>query len=302
MRRVLALGALAVVLSMTAGLLLRPSGERASAQTSPPLVIQRAQASYAQAASDRSPLTILALGSDFRPGGHACNCADSIHLITMNPEKRAGAIVGFPRDSYVDIPGWGRGKLNTALSLGGPELVVRAVEQVTGIHIDYYLATDFEGFSRMVDGIGGLDVVVPYAMSDPFSGAYFTPGRHHMKGGHALSFARNRHGTPGGDIGRSENQGRVLLAAVQRLHEVFEHDPAQLVGWIALGMRHMQTDLSMGEMTRLALAAARTPAGSIRNLVVPATIGNVGAASVVFISPAANALFRDLEDDGIINS
>ncbi len=302
MRRILALFALAMVVSVTAGIVLRPADRPAAAQTGTTVVVQRAKASYAQTASEASVLTILAIGSDFRPGGDACNCADSLHLITVNPQKRAGTIVGFPRDSYVEIPGFGVNKINTALSLGGPELLVRSVEQLTSIPIDYYLVTDFEGFSRMVDGIGGLEVVVPYAMSDPYSGAYFTPGRHRMKGGHALSFARNRHGAPGGDLGRSENQGRVLLAALERLREVFAHDPAQLVSWIALGVKHMQTNLSLGELTRLALAAARTRPSSIKNLVVPATIGTAGAASVVYITPAGFELFRDLKNDGILNS
>jgi LCP family protein required for cell wall assembly len=302
MRRILALFALAMVVSVTAGIVLRPAARPAAAQTGTTVVVQRAKASYAQNASERRVLSILAIGSDFRPGGDACECADSLHLITVNPQKRAGTIVGFPRDSYVDIPGFGRNKINTALQRGGPELVVRAVEQLTNIHIDYFLLTDFEGFSRMVDGIGGLVIDVPYAMSDPYSGAYFTPGKHRMKGGHALSFARNRHGAPGGDLGRSHNQGLVLLAALERLREVFAHDPAQLVSWIALGVKHMQTNLSLGELTRLALAAARTRPSAIRNLLVPATIGTAGAQSVVYITPAADGLFRDLKDDGIVNS
>ncbi|MCA1727041.1 MAG: LCP family protein, partial [Actinobacteria bacterium] len=234
-------------------------------------------------------------------GEDGCGCADSLHLITVNPERRAGTILGFPRDSWVDIPGHGHGKINTALKMGGPDLVVQAVEGVTGIRIDYYLLTEFEGFSRMVDGIGGLEVDVPYAMNDPYSGAVFSPGVTHMKGGHALAFSRNRHGTPGGDIGRSQNQGLVLLAALQKIRRDFEHDPAALVGWVATGSRYLQTNLSLAELTGLALAAARTPAASVRNLVVPATIGSAGAASVVFIAPGAAAVFDDVRDDGILN-
>jgi LCP family protein required for cell wall assembly len=279
-----------------------PRPAHAQDAASPPAaVFQRAKGSYAPPASDTSPLSILVIGSDYRPGEAGCGCADSLHLLTVNPTKRAATILGFPRDSWVDVPGFGHQKINTALQLGGPELVVATVQAVTGIPIDYFLLTDFQGFSRMVDGIGGITVDVPYAMNDPYSGAVFSPGRTKMKGGHALSFARNRHGTPGGDIGRSENQGLVLLGALEKLRADFEHDPAMLVSWVAVGMRHLRTDLSLNELARLALAAARIPTSSVRNLVVPASIGTVGAASVVFISPSAAAVFSDLREDGILN-
>ena len=301
-RLVAALALAFALLASGAAALRAAAPEPARAQTDPPrTVLQRARGSYVPPAADRAPLTVLAIGSDFRVGEAGCGCADSVHLLTINPARRAATIVGFPRDSWVDIPGHGNGKLNTALQVGGPELVVASVEGLTGIPVDYYLLTDFQGFSRLVDGVGGIEVDVPYAMADPYSGAYFTPGRVAMKGGHALAFARNRHGTPGGDIGRSLNQGRVLLGALRELRRDFDHDPATVMAWIAVGMRHLETDLSLAELSRLALAATGIPVSAVENVVVPATIGTVGAASVVFVGSGASDMFADLRADGILD-
>ena len=91
----------------------------------------------------------------------------------MNPQKQGRRrSSGFPRDSWVDDPrGRRANRINTALKTRRARARRRDGRAVTGIPIDYYLLTDFEGFSRMVDGIGGMDVDVPYAMSDPYSGA-----------------------------------------------------------------------------------------------------------------------------------
>lgn len=301
MRRALPVLGVVAALAVAAATLLRPPAREASAQPPAAVIVQKARSSYAPPASDRTPLSILAIGNDYRPREDSCGCADSLHLITVNPARSAATILGFPRDSYVDVPGHGRRKINTALKLGGPDLLVRTVEAVTGIPVDYYVLTDFEGFSRMVDSIGGLEVDVPYPMSDPYSGAEFPAGRIRMQGGHALAFARNRHDTPGGDIGRSENQGLVLIGALRKLHKDFDTDPATLVGWIALGRRWLSTDLSLEELTRLTLAASRVRIEDVRNLVVPATIGMAGAASVVYISPQADLIFDDLRDDGLLD-
>jgi polyisoprenyl-teichoic acid--peptidoglycan teichoic acid transferase len=296
-RAILALGVLVSALLVASALHAPARPARAEPVA---FTLQRVKGSYAPPPSGRTPFTILAIGNDYRPGETPCGCADSLHLITVNPQEQAATILGFPRDSWVPIPGHGTNRINTSLKSGGPELVVATVEQLTGLDIDYYLLADFEGFSRAVDGIGGIFVDVPYAMHDPYSGADFEAGRVHMMGGDALAFSRNRHGAPGGDLGRSENQGRVFLGALEKLRRDFRLDPALLVSWIAVGSRHLASDLSLGELTRVTIAASRIDPERVTNLVVPATIGTVGSASVVFITEAAQGIYADLRDDGIL--
>jgi LCP family protein required for cell wall assembly len=275
---------------------------RAGAQTAT-MEIRRAQkAGYLPRPSRDRLIVILAIGSDARPGERVDRLrADSIHLIAVNPKKGAGTILGFPRDSYVNIPGRGTSRINDSLVYGGPPLVVRTVESITGINIDYWVLTSFKGFSRIVDGINGLTVRVRYPMNDRASGTNFDRGRHKFKGGHALAFARDRHSTPNGDFGRSENQGRLILAALKKFTGAFDEDPTVLFGWLRVGLGGVETDLSLGELIDLGLMAAQVDPGKVRNVVATGSVGMAGSASVVHLTGSAQAMFRDIRDDGILN-
>jgi LCP family protein required for cell wall assembly len=258
-------------------------------------------ASYIPALQGKRPLFILALGSDARPGeGVAKQRSDSIHIIGVDLVRHRATILGFPRDSWVHIPGHGTTKINSAMSIGGPALTVRTVESITGIHIDFWMLTSFGGLRRMVNGIGGLRVYVPRPMHDRFSGANFRRGIHHLNGAKALAFARDRHDVPGGDLGRSRNQGRLMLAALAQLHRVYDKDPARIFRWIAVGWRNIRTDLSVSTLLDLALTAGSIHLSRVKNLVVPARVGKVGSASVVFITGSARRIYADMRKDGVV--
>jgi polyisoprenyl-teichoic acid--peptidoglycan teichoic acid transferase len=194
----------------------------------------------------------------------------------------------------------GQRKINESLYEGGPELVVETVEELTGIPIDYYVLTSFQGVVSMVNHIGGLEVDIPYAMSDPASGAFFEPGVQELDGQDTLALARNRKSTPDGDFSRSENQGRILLSALERFRDDVADDPITLFRWIALGSAHIITDLDITEKLDLALLALQLEPGDVQNMVLPGSNGMVGEASVVFLSDSAQAIYDDLADDGLI--
>jgi polyisoprenyl-teichoic acid--peptidoglycan teichoic acid transferase len=244
---------------------------------------------------------LLAIGSDARPGQSVTRSrADSLHIIGVNPGTGTASILGIPRDAYVEIPGSGADKINASLFRGGPELTVRTVERLTGMRIDAYLLTAFEGFRRMVTKIDGLEVRVPYPMSDSSSGAHFRAGPARFDGPEALAFSRNRHDAPGGDFGRSLNQGEVMVAALRELQEDARKDPIALYRWMAAGFRHLRTDLGLGEMFDLALAAMSIDPSRVRNRVVSGGGGTVGGQSVVRLGAEAQRLFRDLSRDGML--
>src|SRR5437870_1883600 len=113
--------------------------------------------------------------------------------------------------------------------------MVRTVESITGITIDFWMLTSFPGLTNLVNGIGGLTVKVPYPMHDSFSGANFHPGVQHLTGKQALAFSRDRHDVPGGDLGRSHDQGILFTAALAKLRQVFAATPGQIYNWIAVG-------------------------------------------------------------------
>jgi LCP family protein required for cell wall assembly len=251
--------------------------------------------------SGSKPIFILALGSDARPGQPITEQrSDSIHIIGINPEQHRASILGFPRDSWVDIPGHGSNKINAAMVYGGPHLTVETIEQLTGIHIDYYMLTSFGGLTHMVNDIGGLVVNVPYPMHDHYSGANFEAGVQRLSGKQALAFSRNRHDAPQGDLSRSQNQGRLFVAALTQFRQEFEKDPSVLLSWLAAGMRNTETDLSVRQLVSLAFTAVSILPKDVHNEVVPATTGSVGSASVVFISSSAHAVYADMRGDGLI--
>lgn len=268
----------------------------------PAVEIQSAHgSSFVPALQARRPLFILVLGSDARPGQRVDRGrADSIHLLGVNVKNRKATLLGFPRDSWVSIPGHGTAKITTAMYLGGPELMVQTIESVTGIRIDFYVLTSFEGLKRMVEGIGGLEVDVPYPMHDSFSGSNFSAGLQKFNGKEALAFSRDRHSAAGGDFGRSKNQGRLLLAALRKLRDGFDEDPGLLFTWIAVGWRNVRTDLSFSTLLDLGLTATLIAPKDVKNRVVPASVGSVGDQSVVFISASASATYADMRADGVI--
>jgi polyisoprenyl-teichoic acid--peptidoglycan teichoic acid transferase len=275
------------------------------AQTQTPAIeIHRVQkAEFAPAQADRRPIFILALGSDGRPGVcmpiERCR-ADSIHLIGINAQKGSATILGFPRDSYVNVPGAGTRRINEGLFYGGPQLMVETVESITGISVDYYMLTSFAGLKSLVNGVGGIQIEILYPMNDAASGSNFAPGRQKLDGGQALAFTRDRHSAPVGDFGRSENQGRLMVAALQKLRKDIARRPSALLQWIQVGVEHIDTDLTLREVFDLALAVSQIDHKRVKNLVVPGGTGSAGGASVVFISGAAEQIYADLGDDGIV--
>ncbi|MGH9268265.1 MAG: LCP family protein, partial [Acidimicrobiales bacterium] len=224
---------------------------------------------------------------------------DSVHLLAVNPHSRQGTLVGFPRDSYVDIPGRGRAKINDALARGGPDLLAETVRRLTGLPVHYYVLTAFAGFEALVDDFGGLDVLVEHPMRDANSGAYLDPGWQRLSGAEALAFARNRYGVANGDFTRSENQGRLMLAALGRLRAEVGDD-AGLLEWLDRFLRHVQFDVPPADLPRLAALARALDPDRVTNLVLPGRTGRAGAASVVFLSDAIGPLFDDIRGDGVL--
>lgn len=245
---------------------------------------------------------VLIVGSDARPGENLHKTrTDSLHVVAIDPATRSGTIVGIPRDTYVEIPGRGEAKINTAMGSGGPDLLVRTVRNFTGLPIQYYALTGFAGFSRMVDDLGGVDVYVPRNMNDKYSGARFEQGYHHFNGEQALAFCRDRHSVAYGDFTRSENQGRLMLATLAKLRSEVGDD-AGLREWLGVLARHTELDSPMSELEGLAAMVRRIDPSWLQNVVMPGRIGNAGSQSVVYPTEAAAAMWGDLRDDARLDT
>jgi LCP family protein required for cell wall assembly len=244
---------------------------------------------------------VLVIGSDERAGLEGQR-GDALHVIGLNAKAGKATILDIPRDTWVDIPGHGQGRINTAYQFGGPTFQAEVVTRLTGAPIKYVLSTTFAGFIAMIDALGGVDVDVPYLMSDPNSGAAFNPGVVHMTGDRALAFSRNRH-IPDGDLQRTAHQGQLIVHGLAELRKKGT-SPTDVVHYLDVLFRNIKTEgISSTDLYRLGRAALRIEPGQVRNYVMPARIGMVGRASVVFVDqPAASSVFVDFADDGILQA
>lgn len=234
---------------------------------------------------DVSPrvIWILALGSDARPGQPLLRSrADAIQLVGLNTRTGAATSIGIPRDSYVGIPGHGRGRINSALTFGGPRLMGRAVGNLVGIQPDYVFTTGFRGLEKMVNAIGGITVYARRAFSDPnLKSDGFSKGRNHVQGYGAHVFSRIRKSLPGGDFERSSNQQRTLRGIQRRIRSQ-AHKPGFVERGVLSVMRNLDTNLPPRRLFEIAHAIAGVKPGKITTCVIQGRVGSAGAASVVF--------------------
>ena len=243
---------------------------------------------------------VLLIGSDERGGLEGAR-GDALHVVGLNPGAGRATIIDVPRDTWVDIPGRGQGRINEAYR-GGPALQAATVQRLTGAPISYVVTTTFAGFKAMVNAIGGVNVQVPYLMSDPNSGAAFNPGMQHFDGAQALAFSRNRH-IQDGDLVRTAHQGQLLVHALSDLR-VKGTSATDVLHYLDILYRNVHT-VGIGpiDLFRLARAALAVEPANVRNYPMPASIGWRGKLSVVFVrQPAATGVFRDFADDGVLQA
>ncbi|MFC0273900.1 LCP family protein [Metabacillus herbersteinensis] len=158
---------------------------------------------------------VLLLGSDTR--GEKQARSDTIMIAQYNPNTGKPKLVSIMRDSYVDIPGHGKNKINTAFSLGGPDLLRKTIKENFGIELQYYAIIDFQGFEKMIDVAfpDGVEIEVEKQMSEKI-GVTINPGLQRLDGEHLLGYVRFRQDKIG-DFGRVERQQQAIQAIKDQL-------------------------------------------------------------------------------------
>ncbi|MBI5023228.1 MAG: LCP family protein [Candidatus Magasanikbacteria bacterium] len=214
---------------------------------------------------DRINTLLLGMGGAGHDGAFL---TDTIILISLKPSTNKIALLSIPRDLLAEIPGYGFRRINEANAIGelqtpgqGAELAKKVVEQTIGLPIHYTVRVDFDGFIKVIDELGGVDVYVDRTFTDTqfpapnykFQTISFEKGWKKMDGQTALDYARSRHGSngEGNDFDRGRRQQKILAALKEkafsfstffnlgRLQNIFENFNA-----------HLQADLELWEISR----------------------------------------------------
>lgn len=243
------------------------------------------------------PRQILVIGSDARPGQTQERYrADSLHVLTARASDGDGTILGFPRDIWIATE-YGTMKISSVMAGRGPEAMTDVMREVYGLPLEGYVVTGFAGFEELMWDLGDLPIDLPRGVPSQEFWSGFNAGEQTMSPPRVLQYARTRKGVPGGDLGRSGNQGLVILAMLRLLQD---RDVLAAPFFLDVLERHTWTDLPPSTLIQLAATAFRMDADAIDNQVMPGRIGTAGGGSVVFLNDGYEDILADLVDDGLL--
>jgi len=237
-----------------------------------------------------SSMNILVLGSDHRETEEEkYGRSDTIILVHIDPDADYLSVLSLPRDLRVEVPGYGREKINSAFALGGPALTIRTVEALTGVDINHYLEVDFNAFREITDSLGGVyvDVDRRYYNDDPrWELIALAPGYQLLKGSDALDYVRYRHDL-NLDFGRMERQQRFLGAL--REQAMGWDLPFKLPALVRALFSNVSTDLGTNDILRLAYWGIGLDGSRIRQISLTGATDTIGGVSYVLLDEDALA-------------
>lgn len=220
---------------------------------------------------------VLLIGTDARTLDEASR-ADSIIIATLDNNKKQIRLTSLFRDTLVNIPGHGEGKLNAALAYGGPELLIETIKETYGISLDKYVIINFWGFEAIIDQMGGLELNVEDYMLDELN-KYIgestggndcpvtEPGLQLLNGKQALSYARIRKGV-GDEFERTERQREVLFKVVEKLRET---KPTKYLGIVNSMLDYINTNIEILDALNMAYTIYKFPSLETKQIHIPVT-------------------------------
>lgn len=266
-------------------------------------------------ASERGSMTVLLAGADIRSrqrttgtGAHKMSFqpglqrSDILMLVHVDANRKQASFISIPRDSWVHVPGHGMLKINAALSLGGPSLMVRTVESLTHVRIDHYAFVGFQGFDHLVNSLGGVQVRVAHATSS--GDVHFRQGTNDLTGSSALTYVRQRLGLPLGDLSRVQRQQNLIRAIFTKVasEHVFTN-PVRLYNILNVFTHAFSVDSTFtnASMVRLALQLSRLRGSNVTYLTAPwKGLGTQSGQSVVYLNKhQCTSLWQAVRNDSV---
>jgi LCP family protein required for cell wall assembly len=259
------------------------------------------------------PLNVLLAGVDQRSGltrhqelalhvgSDVSSNSDTMMLIHVSGDRSRVTVISVPRDSWVDIPGHGMNKINSAYGLGGPQLVVKTVEQNTGLTINDFVQVNFLGFVKVIDALGGVNICLPFAVNDTYSGLHLSKGVHHVSGITALEYARDRHSFATSDLARIQDQQRLLSSMLtEAISSGTLANPVKLDRFLRAALSAVKVDQGLN-VAALADQMRGISASNVRFTTVPLSDYNyktpTGELAVLWDTKQSQALFGELKND-----
>ncbi|KHO62722.1 transcriptional attenuator, LytR family [Thermoanaerobacter sp. YS13] len=226
---------------------------------------------------------IVVIGSDEN------NLSDTLFIVNYNPENKSINILSIPRDTYYHRPGYnapGDKKINAAFSEEGIEGTKKAIENLLGIKIDNYIILNYEGFKKVIDILGGVEVYVPFDMkyddnsADPPLHIDLKKGWQVLNGEKAMEFVRYRYGYPDADLGRIRAQHQFLEAIFKKLTQ-----PSILPKLPSLAItitKYVKTDLTASEITEYSYQFIKNKPFTVNTFTLPGEPGYKDGVSYFF--------------------
>ncbi|GAA2112347.1 LCP family protein [Actinomadura alba] len=250
-------------------------------------------------------LNVLVVGSDRRLGAPGAR-ADTMILLHLSADRKSLKGVSLPRDLMVRIPACESpsgaavrghlGLIGSAFTTGGLTCAWKTVESVTGVRVDHAMAIDYTGFKGMVDALGGVEIRLPSAVDDPYSGLRLPAGRHVVRGEQALAYVRTRRGIEdGSDLARIKNQQRFLAAMLSKAGDSLT-DPARLYAFLRAADKAIEADpkLDLTTMYAIARGAKVTETGGATFVTAPFSPYPADPNRIQLKAGAAERLFVSL--------
>ncbi|WP_169806807.1 LCP family protein [Actinomadura macra] len=242
----------------------------------------------------------LLIGSDRRADQPSMGArADTIMLVHLSGRGDRVSVIAIPRDGWVAVPGHGTTKINAAFAYGGPPLLIRTIEQLTGVRVDHYAALDFGGFVKMTDALGGVDVTVTKRTHDPMHDRTWPAGHQHLNGVEALDFVRQRWNLPAGDLDRIKRQQAFLHALADKAMDT--RNPIKLDRFVRATTRSVTVDDSVSSGTLRGLAGRLAQISLMEYLTAPVDKPAMkdGQSVVLLDAGRLQQLFTAVRDDRI---
>jgi LCP family protein required for cell wall assembly len=244
--------------------------------------------------ADGKAQNVLLIGDDHRPPGASAQVlaelntqqdggsvnTDTMMVLHIPADGSKPTVISLPRDSWVDIPGNGKGKLNSAFAIGvndgggdagGIKLLIQTIQQLTGLRIDHFVRVSLLGFYQVAQALGPIQVCLNQPARDPFSGIDLPAGVSQLNASQALAFVRQRHGLPRGDLDREVRQQYFLSAALRTaISQGVLTNPGRMSKLLNAVGSALQTDPDL-DLLRLGTLFPHLSASDVRFTTIPIT-------------------------------